>query len=77
MDELRLSSSERRAALEDLHRVEQAGADKPAAASSFESFLAGLKKAGALARAGAEVIEPVGKVIAWLGPLAAGAIALL
>lgn len=77
LDSLRLTGAERQAALEDLDRVEQAGDDKPAAASAFESFLERLKQAGALAEAGAELIAPVGKVIAWLGPLAAGAIALL
>jgi hypothetical protein len=77
LDELRLTGSERKAAAEDLGRVEQAGEDKPAAANAFESFLDRLKQAGALAQAGAEFIEAVGKIARWLGPLAAGSLALL
>lgn len=77
LDGLRLTGSERTAALEDLAGVEHAGEDKPAAASAFESFLGRLKDAGALTRAGVEFIDAVRPIISWLGPLAAGAIALL
>jgi hypothetical protein len=77
LDELRLTGSEREAAADDLARIEQAGADKPAAASAFESFLDRLKKAGALAQTGAEFTKAAGEIARWLGPLAAAALALL
>ena len=77
LEDLRLTGAERKAAVEDLVRVEEAGQDKPAAATAFESFLDRLKKAGALTNAGAEFTEAVGKIAGWLGPLAAGALTLL
>jgi len=77
LDELRLSGPERKAAADDLTRLEQAGEDKHAAAGAFESFLQRLKNAGALAQAGAEFSEAATKIVHWLGPLAAGALALL
>ena len=77
LDDLRLTGSERKSAEEDLARVEQAGQDKPAAADAFRSFLDRLKQAGALAEAGSQFVESAGKVVRWLGPLAAGAAALL
>lgn len=77
LDELRLTGSERDAAAQDLARVQQAGEDKEAAATAFESFVARLKKAGALAHVGVEFTEAVGKIARWLGPLAAGALSFL
>jgi hypothetical protein len=77
LGELRLTSSEREAAEADLTAVEEAGEDKEVAAGAFESFLDRLKQAGALADAGAGFMESAGKILRWLGPLAAGAIALL
>lgn len=77
LGDLRLTNSEREAAEADLATVEEAGDDKEAAAGAFESFLNRLKQAGALAEAGAGFMESAGKVLRWLGPLAAGAIALL
>jgi hypothetical protein len=77
LDELPLRASDRNAAAEDLEGVEHAGGDQRAAANAFESFLLRLKKAGALAQAGAEFTEAARKITTWLGPLAVGALAIL
>ena len=77
LTDLRLTGAEREAAEADLVAVEESGADKEAAAGAFESFLDRLRQAGALADAGASFADSVGKIVRWLGPLAAGAIALL
>ena len=74
--QLRLTTAEREAAEGELGALAEAG-DKEAAAGHLESFVAGLKKAGALAEAGASLAGPVTKLAAWVGPLAAGALALL
>jgi hypothetical protein len=75
--ELRLTGPERSAADVDLINLERAGENKREAAGAFESFLRRLKDAGALAQVGAEFSDAASRVIRWLGPLAAGAIALL
>ena len=74
--QLRLTAAEREAADGELGALAEAG-DKEAAAGHLESFVALLKKAGALAEAGASLAGPVTKLAAWVGPLAAGALALL
>lgn len=73
---LRLTAGERQAAEGQLSALAEAG-DKETAAGHLESFVAGLKKAGAVASAGSSFIESVTKLAKWIGPLAAGVIALL
>ena len=78
---LRLTAAERAAAERDLEAVEQAvrrpEPDTAAASRHLQSFTAALKDAGALAAAGVAVAEPIAKIAHWLGPLAAGVLALL
>lgn len=76
LDALRLTTSERAAAEQDLDRIRDE-ADEPAAGAAFESFLRRLKQAGALADGGADLAEAVSRVARWLGPAAAAACALL
>jgi pSer/pThr/pTyr-binding forkhead associated (FHA) protein len=42
----------------------------------LRSFTAGLKEAGALAAAGVTVVESIARIAHWLGPVAAGVLAL-
>jgi hypothetical protein len=78
---LRLTEAERAGAERDLKAVEEAvrrpEPDTAAAGRHLRSFTAGLKEAGALAAAGATVVESIARVAHWLGPVAAGALALL
>lgn len=78
---LRLTEAERAGAERDLKAVEEAvrrpEPDTAAAGRHLQSFTAGLKEAGALAAAGATVVESIARVAHWLGPVAAGALALL
>jgi hypothetical protein len=78
---LRLTETERAGAERDLQAVEEAvrrpEPDTAAAGRHLQSFTAGLKEAGALAAAGATVAESIARVAHWLGPVAAGVLALL
>ena len=74
--DLRLTAAEREAAEGQLGAFAEAG-DKEAAAGHLESFVTGLKKAGALASASTSFVESVAKLARWVGPLAAGVLALL
>jgi hypothetical protein len=51
--------------------------DTTAAGRHLQSFTAGLKDAGALAAAGVTVVESIARIAHWLGPVAAGVLALL
>jgi hypothetical protein len=74
--DLRLSSSEREAARRHLDAIDQAE-DKAQAAGHLESLVSGVQQAGALASAGATFAESVGRIAAWLGPVAAAVLHLL
>ena len=73
---LRLSSSERATAEEQLDALENADG-KEAAAGHLESLVAGVKKADALASAGSSFIESAAKIAKWLGPVAVGVLSFL
>lgn len=73
---LRLTAEERAEADATLDEVEQAP-DKQSAAPPFERLINLLKQAGAVASAGADLVPTLTKLAAWLGPVAAGALALL
>ena len=49
----------------------------PAPVPHLQSFTAGLKDAGALAASGVPLAESIAQIAHWLGPLAAGVLALL
>ena len=78
---LRLTQAERARAESDLQTLEQAvrrpEPDTEAGRRHLESFTSGLKDAGALAGAGATLVESITKIAQWLGPLGVGVLALL
>lgn len=78
---LRLTEAERAGAERDLEAMEEAvrrpEPDTAAAGRHLQSFTAGLKDAGALAAAGVTVVESIARIAHWLGPVAAGVLALL
>jgi hypothetical protein len=78
---LRLTEAERAGAERDLEAMEEAvrrpEPDTAAAGRHLQSFTAGLKDAGALAAAGVTVAESIARIAHWLGPVAAGVLALL
>jgi hypothetical protein len=78
---LRLTEAERAGAERDLESVEEAvrrpEPDTAATSRHLQSFTAGLKDAGALAAAGVTVVESIARIAHWLGPVAAGVLALL
>ena len=78
---LRLTEAERSSAEGDLQAMEQAvgrpDPDTTTASRHLQSFTAGLKDAGALAAAGVTVVESIARIAHWLGPVAAGVLALL
>jgi hypothetical protein len=49
--------------------VRQDRRDATATAGHLRSFAAGLEEAGALASAGSDVIESIGTIARWLGPV--------
>jgi hypothetical protein len=51
--------------------------DKPRASTHLSRFTKVLKDAGALAAAGASLIEPLTRIGRWLGPLGAAVLTLL
>ena len=51
--------------------------DTTTASRHLQSFTTGLKDAGALAASGVALAESIAKIAHWLGPLAAGVLALL
>ena len=51
--------------------------DRAEAGGRLESFVVQVKRAGALAGAGSSFVGAVTRLAAWIGPLAAGAAALL
>jgi hypothetical protein len=51
--------------------------DTEAAGRHLQSLTAGLKEAGALAAAGVTAVESIARIAHWLGPVAAGVLALL
>jgi hypothetical protein len=72
--------------LTDAQRAEAQGAldafrssarDKPAAGEHLRRFTKVLRDTGALAAAGATVLEPLGRIARWLGPLGTAVLALL
>jgi hypothetical protein len=65
------------AGLAERYSSRSPGPDTAAAGRHLQSFTAGLKEAGALAAAGAAVVESIARVAHWLGPVAAGVLALL
>ena len=76
LEEMRLTGAERQTARANLDALEQAGS-KEAAADHLEQLVRGVKKAGALASAGASFAESVGKIAAVLGPAAMTVVHLL
>jgi hypothetical protein len=78
---LRLTEAERAGAERDLESMEEAvrrpEPDAAATSRHLQSFTAGLKDAGALAAAGVSVVESIARIAHWLGPVAAGVLALL
>jgi hypothetical protein len=78
---LRLTEAERASARRDLEAVEEAvrrpEPDAATAGRHLQSFTAGLKDAGALAAAGAGLVQSIATIAHWLGPLGAGVLALL
>jgi hypothetical protein len=78
---LRLTAEERARAERELGEVEGAmrrrEPDVRAASGHLESFVSGLKEAGALASAGTSLVESIAKIARTLGPLAVGVLALL
>ncbi|MER5998387.1 hypothetical protein ABT120_07435 [Nonomuraea angiospora] len=81
LDELRLSAAERRSAERELSAVEDAVGgetpDREQAGRHLQELTSGLERAGALADAGATLIDALGRIAQWLGPLGAGVLALL
>jgi hypothetical protein len=73
---LRLTNAERETAAGQLEAVATA-TDKGEAAQHLGSFVSGLKQAGALASAGSSFAASIAKLATWIGPLAAGVVALL
>jgi hypothetical protein len=73
---LRLTAEERTQVDASLDELEQAP-DKESAAGPFQKIVVLLKQAGAVASAGSELVPTLTKLASWLGPVAAGAIALL
>lgn len=79
--ELRLTTAERAAAERELDAVDEALSDEEPDRSVVGSHLSrltqGLKDAGALASAGESVLRSLGTIARWVGPVAAGVLALL
>jgi hypothetical protein len=78
--ELRLTAPERQAVEEDLASMEAAtgdDADRPTVARHLESLTTTLQRAGALAAAGAGLVDPLTRLARWLGPLGASVLARL
>ena len=73
---LRLTAEERAQADASLDELEQSP-DKEGAARHFERLVSVLKGAGAVASAGAPLVPVLARLAQWLGPVAAGALALL
>lgn len=73
---LRLTADERQSAEEHLDAVERTS-DKREAADHLGAFASVLKRANAVASAGSGLVESVAKIAKWVGPLAAGVLALL
>jgi hypothetical protein len=78
--ELRLTAAERRAVEQDVAAIEAAAGDepdRPTIARHLDSVVATLQRAGALAAAGAGLIEPLTRLARWLGPLGASVLTRL
>lgn len=75
--ELRLSDEQRAAASAALAGFRASVQDKRTASAHLGRFTKVLKDAGALAAAGAKLIEPLTRIGRWLGPLGAAVLALL
>jgi hypothetical protein len=73
---LRLTADERQSAEEHLDAVARTS-DKREAADHLGAFVSVLKQANAVASAGSGLVEAVAKIAKWVGPLAAGVLALL
>lgn len=72
--ELRLTAAERQVVEKDVAEMGAAAddeTDRPAVARHLESLTATLQRAGALAGAGAGLVEPLARLAHWLGPLGA------
>ncbi|MGP3964712.1 hypothetical protein ACTWPT_53030 [Nonomuraea sp. 3N208] len=81
LGELRLTAAECQNVERELSAVEDAvlveTPDREQAAGHLEALTSGLERAGALADAGTTLIDALGRIAQWLGPLGAGVIALL
>ncbi|WP_327586035.1 hypothetical protein OHA25_02670 [Nonomuraea sp. NBC_00507] len=81
LGELRLTATERQNAERELSAVEDAvraeTPDREQAADHLQALTSGLERAGALADAGTSLVDALGRIAQWLGPLGAGVIALL
>ncbi|MBE1591182.1 hypothetical protein ACFPOI_11675 [Nonomuraea angiospora] len=76
LDELRLSAAERQSAERELSAVEDAVGgetpDREQAGHHLQELTSGLERAGA----GATLIDALGRIAQWLGPLGAGVLTL-
>ncbi|MBK3639230.1 hypothetical protein [Streptomyces sp. MBT33] len=81
LDGMRLTAGERGAADRELGAVREAldrdEPDREAAAGHLQRFTDGLRRAGALASAGAAAVGALSTLAHWLGPLGAGVLGLL
>jgi hypothetical protein len=75
--ELPLTDAQRAEAQRALDGFRSSARDKPAAGAHLKRFTTVLRDAGALAAAGATVIEPLARIARWLGPLGTAVLALL
>jgi hypothetical protein len=74
---LTIPDARRNEALSALDAFRGAVRDKPAASEHLQRFTRVLRDAGALATAGATLVEPLRRIGRWLGPLGASVLALL
>jgi len=78
---LSLTQAQRRRADTELtgmeHAISGSHPDAAAVGGHLESFVAGLKKAGALASASTSLLASISSIARWLGPLGVAALALL
>jgi len=75
--ELPLTATQRAEAQDALNAFHSSTRDKPAAGEHLRRFTKVLRDAGALATAGATVVEPLARIARWLGPLGTAVLALL
>jgi len=79
IEELRLTAGERQQAAQALHGAKDAAAagDRAGVGGHVRRFTEVLKDAGALAGAGATLVDALTRIGRWLGPVGAAVLALL